>query len=294
MLEFNWSNLPLRLQQRVKKLKKLGQVTNTPDGPLVYIDNGAKVLGVAHMDAVGFTPVRYTATRWDQRCIVNAMQLDDRLGVCILLDILPQLGLKYDILLCDGEEQCRTTAAHFETSKDYNWMFEFDRAGTDVVMYDYETLQRANLLESYGFDVGHGSYTDICRLGHLGCTGFNFGCGYRGAHTKACDVDLLDTEWMIRKFAVFFDEMHATKLDYVPVPVQRGSRGWGHWTGASRYTQLGIQSSLSSRELSDLRYDSWKYRDETPSSDTPWWQEQEEREFQEAYLSYCAEDDSND
>jgi hypothetical protein len=61
-------------------------------------------------------------------------------------------------------------------------MFSFDRRGEDVVMYQYDTPERCELLKSFGFTPGKGSFSDICVLDELGVTGFNFGTGYYDEH----------------------------------------------------------------------------------------------------------------
>ncbi|MES2089125.1 MAG: hypothetical protein V4532_03950, partial [Pseudomonadota bacterium] len=38
--------------------------------------------------------------------------------------------------------------------KEYNWMIQFDRGGTDVVMYQYETEKLCGLVEDAGARVG--------------------------------------------------------------------------------------------------------------------------------------------
>jgi hypothetical protein len=141
---------------------KWGDRVKTPRGPYYFRDNGASVLGVAHLDTVlNAKPMR-------EGKYVIAPQLDDRLGVWILLDLLPSLGVNLDILLTTGEESGNTTAYYFDSIRPYNWIVEFDRAGSDVVMYQYDCDEYADLLGSYGFRVGFGSFSDICAMDHLG------------------------------------------------------------------------------------------------------------------------------
>jgi len=144
-----------------------GDRISTPYGSLYYRDNGASVLGVAHLDSVLRAPPEKEGP------FVYAPQLDDRLGVWILLDVLPRLGVKVDVLLTDCEEIGQTTARFFRPNRDYNWIFEFDRRGSDVVMYQYESDAYSDLLRDYGFRLGRGSYSDIAALEHLGVTRFH-------------------------------------------------------------------------------------------------------------------------
>lgn len=84
-------------------------------------------------------------------------------------------------------------------------MFSFDRKGTEVVMYQYETPGLVKELDKYGFITGIGSYSDICELEHLGCKGFNFGTGYQNGHFENGYAKLNDTVENIIKFRNFYN-----------------------------------------------------------------------------------------
>ena len=135
-----------------------------------FIDRGAKILAVAHLDTVQDKTHFYVESYDDVGDVVFSPRLDDRLGVYLLLEYLPLLGFQYDILLCEDEEFGMSTAAGFdpfddqlpEFGKRYNWMFEFDRGGSDTVLYRYHTTELASWLKQCGTQIGYGSYTDIC------------------------------------------------------------------------------------------------------------------------------------
>ena len=193
------------------KYRALGECTDTADGPLIHIDNGGQILAVAHLDAVGFGKPTWKGDR------VQCMQLDDRLGVWVLLDLLPSLGcVPFDILLTDSEEVGRSTAQYLdaEIASRYNWMFEFDRAGSDCVMYDYEDEETTTLAEQYGWAVGYGSFTDICSLEHAGIKGFNFGTGYHNQHTHQCYADLSETIASAKRFVDMAADLHKVRLEH--------------------------------------------------------------------------------
>tara|TARA_Y100000310_G_scaffold34140_1_gene32280 strand:- start:164 stop:1300 length:1137 start_codon:yes stop_codon:yes gene_type:complete len=199
----------------IDDFRSVGEVVHedAEHGPLIFKDNGAKVLAVGHLDWVMNSEPKQTG-RW----YVGCPQLDDRLGVAVILDLLPSLGIHADILLTDSEELGCSTAEHFVAPKEYNWIFEFDRAGMDTVMYKYHTAELASLLESYHFLVGRGSFTDICELDHLGVAGFNFGTGYHGQHTMACWADIRETLIMAHKFRRFYTDCKDKRFTYVKPP----------------------------------------------------------------------------
>lgn len=190
----------------------------------IYKDNGAKVLAVAHLDTVVSTWSNWTferavlgSNRNKETCIFNA-QLDDRLGVYILLDLLPlYLGDKaYDILLTNDEEVSASTAADFipPEGKEYNWIFQFDRRGTGAVLYDYEDAAwRAVVAEDFRVDVG--SYSDICKLYKLGVKGLNVGTGYHDEHNDLCYMVEEEVTAQIERFIRFFRRNQFTKFPHV-------------------------------------------------------------------------------
>lgn len=202
---------------------------------------GAKVLCVAHVDTVSDIPhhlVEFDA--WGQD-MVRSINLDDRLGVYVILDLLPTLlSEPIDVLLTDDEEVGRSTARHFtrlpdEEKKDYNWICSFDRRGTDVVMYDYHDSNTSNLMRKYGFEVGWGSVSDISYMTDLGVKGFNFGVGYNQEHSLACHAFLEDTVEQVTKFVTFFEEMKDTKLEHDESMVTKRRYYYGGGTGYSAH-----------------------------------------------------------
>jgi hypothetical protein len=120
----------------------------------------------------------------DWETFVFSPRLDDRLGVFTILNILPMLGLKFDVLITDKEEIGQSTAGNFKTEKKYKWMFSFDRRDDQTVLYKY-TDMREPCTKFFGTP-GNGSFSDICRLGNLGCGGFNVATGYSKEHTPHC------------------------------------------------------------------------------------------------------------
>lgn len=201
-----------KLCQRPKEdFARLGATIETQDGPLTYIDNGSKILAVAHLDTVGHTTPTWSGDT------VYCPQLDDRLGVWTLLDLLPSLGcVPFDILLTDSEEVGHSTAQYFTPERQYNWMFSFDRAGTDAVMYEYEDDEAIDLVTTYGWRASWGSFSDICSLDFLGIKGFNFGTGYHDQHTTKCSANIRDTIRSAELFVDFANDLANRKLEYHP------------------------------------------------------------------------------
>lgn len=181
-----------------------------PHNFYAYQDNGSDILAVAHLDTVADPDDRAcgfieTAAGW----VVYSRALDDRLGAYIILDLLPKLGMQFDVLLTVGEEIGQSTAAFFEPVKDYNWLIEFDRGGTDVVMYQYEDEDTKELVEDTGAIVAPGIFSDISYLEHLEVKAFNWGVGYRDYHSPRSHAYLDDTVMMLGHFMDF----HAVNAD---------------------------------------------------------------------------------
>jgi hypothetical protein len=173
--------------------------------------------------------------------------LDDRLGVSIIMDILPTImpDFEYDILLTDDEETGNSTAHDFcedvlsglypqltDVHQNYQFIFQFDRAGVDAVTYQFKNYRAENLLEDTGWVHGNGSFTDICKLRNLGIWACNFGCGYHNQHSLDCYVDLRELDINLRRFAYFVDCMGSQRfLNNVSRPVQT----WSKYTYSNNY-----------------------------------------------------------
>lgn len=200
---------------RIESFYPLGKVMDTPDGMYIYRDNPkAKILGVAHLDSVLDLQHFYKLELGKDTLIFNA-QLDDRLGAYILLDVLPKMGIQFDLLLTEGEETGRSTAAYFETSKQYNWMFSFDRHGDTTVMYQYDNKALRADLQSVKLKPDRGSFSDICFLDHLGIRGINVGTGYEDEHSNMCYANIGVTVSQIKKFHHFYELFKDKKYEYV-------------------------------------------------------------------------------
>lgn len=197
-----------------------GEKYITPDGILYYKDNGSKVLAIAHLDTVQDSK-HYRVVDGRGTRIIFAPQLDDRLGAYVILHLLPSLGIKADILLTEGEETGKSTAKYFKVDKQYNWMFSFDRAGTDTVLYQYHDKPTEKLLSDHGFNVQVGACSDIAYLERLGIKGFNFGVGYYNNHALqayAVEHHILHNVQLFQKFYAEFENIalvHSTKKTVV-------------------------------------------------------------------------------
>jgi len=185
------------------------------------------VLAVAHLDTVVRPDQRqceYIKTAGGE--IVYSGALDDRLGAYVILDMLPKLGVNVDVLLTTGEETGESTAAFFQPPKDYNWVIEFDRGGTDVVMYQYDDMETTELVEMTGADVGVGTFSDIAFLEHLGVKAFNWGVGYQDYHSVRSHAYLDDLFLMLDHFLDFHDANADTVLPHVETHYGE----WSEWT----------------------------------------------------------------
>ena len=177
-----------------------------------HLDQGSPILAVAHLDSVQ-PDGRCTVTDTAAGLLACSGTLDDRLGAYIILDLLPKLGVVTDILLTTDEECGASTASAFDPTAQYNWMIQFDRAGTDVVAYQYDDDHLRELVDGCGARMGIGSYSDIADLDHLGCVGLNWGCGYADYHSARAHAWLEDTFRMVARFVKF----HRANVDtYLP------------------------------------------------------------------------------
>lgn len=215
MLPFNIGRMKQIYQSKYRDFKRF--LPYNKDGDYYFRDNKANILAVAHLDTVG-TGSHFEYVKLSHKEIIFSPIHDDRLGAYLLLDYLPKIGIKYDLLLTNNEEKGASTASEFKTNKQYNWIFSFDRMDNDVVMYEYETPQYKAMLKGAGFDVGFGSYSDICDLEHLRAVGFNFGVCYYEQHTIDSWANLTHLYKQIGLFKGFYKSYKDTYLKHEEGP----------------------------------------------------------------------------
>lgn len=220
-----------------------------------FKDNGSDILAVAHLDTVAGRKAR-TARIVDTEAgpVVHSRALDDRLGAYVILDMLPKLGLTFDWLLTTGEESGLSTAAFFDPPKKYRWIIEFDRGGTDVVMYHYEDPECVHRVRACGAKVGRGSFSDISYLDHLGVKAFNWGVGYRDYHGPRAHAYLEDTFEMVDKFLTFHAAFGDVTMPHDGEPSMR-ELAWGWPSLDDDWEEFPSQSS-------DSKWDKWNEWDD--------------------------------
>lgn len=199
---------------------------NCKGGRLYYEPHGSSVLGIAHLDTV--QPHPSFSRRND---IVRAKWLDDRLGAYILCDLLPSLGVKLDILLTENEERGDSTAQYFvpPEGKQYNWLVQFDRAGDDVVVYQYNGDPWKAELTAHAFLPSYGSYSDIRELESLGVHAVNIGCGYYNNHARDAWADLSMARDQVRRFLSFYAANRDVRWPWEPPPRPTYRHWYNEW-----------------------------------------------------------------
>jgi len=239
----NIKQLQHRCHQKIKDFHDLGEVNHPVGGEYIYIDRGTNILGVAHLDTWHQKSRKFNIDKSGNLTVVVSPKLDDRLGVHILLDVLPSLGIETDILLTTGEESGMSSAAGFTSEKQYNWIYSFDRRGSDVVRYQYKDELVDEFLESLGMEVNFGSYSCIMELGHLECQGINMGAGYHLEHSKKCFAIKEETNLQIRRFEAFYEFFKDIHLphDYDEY----------EWSINNKYTTQGNYYKYGTYDFSD-------------------------------------------
>lgn len=199
-----------------------------PDDWYAFRNNGSSILAVAHLDTVSRASDRRASfVETAAGPVVYSRALDDRLGAYTILELLPRLGVNVDVLLTVGEESGRSTAAFFTppNGKRYDWVIEFDRGGTDVVLYQYDDLETRELVKASGARVGDGIWSDIACLEHLGVKAFNWGIGYQDYHSARSHAFLDDTFDMVDCFLTFHEQNVGVRLDHVEEPASYSPYG---------------------------------------------------------------------
>ena len=205
----------------------------------LFWDRGAKILAVAHLDSVAKC-THAIEVQFPHKWIFYSPVLDDRLGAYMLLEEL--FDLPYDILLTTDEEKGNSSARDFVTDKQYNWIFEFDRKGTDVVLYSYEDASTRKLLTDSNFIVGNGSVSDISYMTKLGCKAFNFGVCYYDYHSIDGYANLDELTKQTKKFREFFALHSETFLEHTP-KADPWSNRFNYYDNDDEYSPYGWRNS---------------------------------------------------
>jgi len=176
----------------------------------LFIDNNSSVLGVAHADV--YFPQKQWYFVYDNTLnLAFSPNLDDRLGVFLLLEYLPRF-VKIDVLITDDEEIELSTGKFFHPEKEYNWMVEFDKSGDGIAIYNYKW--DVKYLYKYFDPIVEGNYSDICAMYHLKTMAFNVGINYYDAHQINCYAPLDATRENIEKFLYFYEENKDKKFPF--------------------------------------------------------------------------------
>lgn len=222
-----------------------------------FIDRGkqSKILAVVHFDTVwrgkGPAPVRLIRSKEGKAIGINSIQLDDRLGAYIILEMLPKLGVTCDVLITTDEEIGKSTARNFTTTKKYNWIFSFDRRGLKPVNYQYGDVDVWEDAINIWSETDWGSFSDICELESLGVCGVNWATAYFYEHTSDCHAYFSDIYKVVTDFLGFYN-MNKT----VRYPFSAALSSWSRW---SRYDSAGY-NYRSLQEKIDSEYEDSAYK----------------------------------
>lgn len=237
----------------------------TKDGVYYYLDRGASVLAVAHLDSVA-KPSHFNYDSKARK--LYCPTLDDRLGAGVILNTLEEyIPGEYDILLTEGEEMGQSTAQHFTPSDEararYNWMFSFDRGGCDAVHYQYQSPRwKEALEEGLGVNVSHGMFSDLSFMGHVGVSGVNVGTAYYNYHSTKAFSLLNELEEMVLRFLLF----HASYKDerFIHTAEDEEEYNWNSWSGRNWNYYSGRRETIylnSSRAKDERKEEDYIVRD---------------------------------
>ena len=159
------------------------------DGYL-YGEGDIPVLLVAHMDTVFETKPKNIVYQAKTDKLFNpsgGLGGDDRCGIYAILSLLE----KYTphVLFTEDEEiGCvgASKAIQKMITPNVKYIIEFDRRGkNDCVFYDCNNLDFIDYIESFGFNLNYGTYSDISILGSAwDIAAANLSVGYYNEHTE--------------------------------------------------------------------------------------------------------------
>lgn len=204
-----------------------------PDGFHCFLDRGAGVLAVAHLDTV-WRSVFPTV----KDGLVLSPGCDNRMGVFVAAELLERKGITVDVLVTTNEELMASTARFFcpPPGRRYDWLVSFDRAGGDAVLYGFhEEGEFMDALKESGWTISRGTYSCVAELESLGCKGVNVGVGYVDPHSPWAAVDLAVAIESLNRFAGFYRRHVGRRFPHEPRRSQKVSwadgADWGDFDG---------------------------------------------------------------
>ena len=155
----------------------------------LYAKGNIPILLVAHMDT--FFSILPNEIVYDEKNDMiysdnGALGGDDRCGVYAIMNILEKY--KPHVLFTDDEEigglGAREAVRKIE-KPDVKYIIEFDRKGSnDCVFYDCDNSRFIKYIQSFGFKLDFGSFSDICILSDAWkIASVNLSSGYYNEHT---------------------------------------------------------------------------------------------------------------
>lgn len=169
---------------------------------------GSKILAVAHIDYHCSGRVHKASPE-----TVVSSALDDRLGVYMAMEALPEIGVRCDVLLTDDEESAMSTMQGLGMAflRRYNWIIQLDYPGEGVSMHGYTGMRDA-VQEVFG-PAPPVSFTDISFVkDYSPISAFNAPTGYVQQHTEGCHVSMPVFARCLERIKAFYDVHKDTKF----------------------------------------------------------------------------------
>jgi hypothetical protein len=165
-------------------------------------DNEYPVALIAHLDTVFYTPLMENFYFDQERKVLwnpNGSGFDDRAGVVAIMSIIAE-GYRPTVIFTFGEEVGGVGASALIRDypscpiKNCKALIELDRAGfDDMVFYNCDNKDFISYIESFGFELQEGTFTDISILAPTWkIAAVNLSIGYEYEHTKG---ELLHLDW---------------------------------------------------------------------------------------------------
>lgn len=194
-------------------------------GKYIFVKGNIPITLVSHMDTVFDTPPKDIYYDKDHNIVWSPQGLgaDDRAGIFSILQILKRGYLPNLVLTEDEEIGCvgaRNAVKNIPNNPlDNKFIIELDRRGqNDCVFYDCDNMKFENYIQSFGFLLDFGTYSDISILcPQWGVAGVNVSIGYDSEHTK---METLNISWMYqtieRVCAILDAEKEAEYYEFIP------------------------------------------------------------------------------
>lgn len=221
MVKYDFFKKILRFSQKdlkdyCEKMLEYYEYEIINDDGFLYGKGDIPIMLVAHMDTVHKDKPSDIYFDTEQGIMWSPQGIggDDRCGVYTILKLLKHykpyvLFLEDEELGCVGARKCVKKLER----PDVKFIIELDRRGrNDCVFYSCDNKDFKDYIKTFGFELQHGTYSDICELSpEWDIASVNLSIGYKREHTN---IETINVNYMLETYQKVINILEDAESQY--------------------------------------------------------------------------------